>query len=147
MFSWTILKISHSVERPKELYQHNVTVHKPDKPCYSCEICGEKFRYRHRRDAHAKMRHELSDMIIDENNLSEVTKDPKVVELLERRKKHDIPNFICKICDKIVMYGRSAHIAKHNAEHDGLKCPKCDQKFAKYQFGWFEFVPKLLFYI
>ena len=74
------------------------------------------------------MRHELSDMIIDENNLSEVTKDPKVVELLERRKKNDIPNFICKICDKIVMYGRSAHIAKHNAEHDGLKCPKCDRR-------------------
>ena len=109
-----MLKIAYPISRPKELYVHTTTVHKPEKPVYSCEICGEQFRFKHRRDNHAKMRHELSDIIIDTENLSELAKDPKVKELLERRKKCDIPNFICKLCDKVVMYGRSNHIGKSN---------------------------------
>ena len=89
------------------------------------------------------MKHELNDIIIDETNLSEVIKDPKVAELLERRQKSDKPNFVCKICDKVVLYGRTAHIAKHHSDKDGLKCPKCDMTFATYVFGWFQFVSKL----
>ena len=42
---------------------------------YSCDICGEKFRRRHNRDSHAKLKHEFSDIIIDETNIKELSKD------------------------------------------------------------------------
>ena len=109
---------------------------------YSCDICGEKFRRRHNRDSHAKLKHEFSDIIIDETNIKELSKDPSVMKLLEEKRRKDTPNFVCKLCNKVVMYGRSAHIAKHNAEKDGLKCPKCDMKFSTYTFGWFELVSR-----
>ena len=43
----------------------------------------------------------LKDATIDEDNLNEFSKDPKVANLLDKRQKNNVKkNFHCKICDQ-----------------------------------------------
>ena len=90
----------------KELYQHNKAIHKKEKELLTCEICGRKFKWEYKLTEH-RFIHGLKDATIDEDNLSEFCKDPKVVNLLDRRQKNNVKkNFHCKICDKEVFFGR-----------------------------------------
>ena len=131
----------------KELYQHNKANHKKEKELLTCEICGRKFKWEYKLTEH-RFIHGLKDATIDEDNLSEFCKDPKVVNLLDRRQKNNVKkNFHCKICDKEVFFGRIAHIQKYHFEPEGLKCPKCDKAFSRFSLGWFVLVAVLIFFL
>ena len=114
---------------PRDLKQHSEIVHEGIKP-YSCIVCDIKFSQKLQLRQHITVMHVLKDKSIDESNVDEFKKDPDVAAVINQKLHKE---YMCKLCDKKVLFGRSAHIRKyHNVENGDLKCPKCDKSFRKY---------------
>ena len=64
-------------------------------------------------------------MTVHETNINECIKDPEVAVMIDNK---EYKEHVCKVCDKKILFGKSAHIKKY---HTGniIKCPKCNKSF------------------
>ena len=123
-------KCTQFFSRPFLLKQHILMVHEgkmPEKK-FCCDECGVKLSSRTLLKRHIKIKHFLENKSIDETNINEFRKDPEVAAMMDKK---EYKEYVCKLCGKKVLFGKSAHIRKYHNGND-IKCPKCDKTFNTY---------------
>ena len=119
------------------LKQHILMVHEGKKPekKFCCDECGVKLPSRTLLKKHIKVKHFLENETIDETNINEFRKDPEVAAMIDKAqkgKKRELhKEYVCKLCGKKVLFGKSAHIRKYHNGND-VRCPKCETTFNTY---------------
>ena len=123
--------------RPFGLKEHFVRVHEGKKPekKFCCDKCDSKFEWRSGLKNHIKLVHVLENKSIDETNINEFRKDPEIAAMIDKAqngKKNVLhKEYVCKLCDIKVLFGKRAHINKYHSGNN-IKCPKCDKTFDTY---------------
>ena len=123
-------KCTQYFSRPFVLKQHIVMVHEgkmPEKK-FCCDECGIKLPSRTLLKRHIKVKHFLENKSIDETNINEFRKDPEVAAMMDKK---EYKEYVCKLCGKKVLFGKSAHIKNYHNGND-IECPKCDKTFNTY---------------
>ena len=124
-------KCTQCFSRPFGLKQHILIVHEgkiPEKKKFCCEECGDTLSSAALLKRHIKVKHFLENKSIDETNINEFRKDPEVAAMMDKK---EYKEYVCKLCGKKVLFGKSAHIKKYHNGND-IKCPKCDKTFNTY---------------
>ena len=123
--------------RPAGLKQHFVRVHEGKKPekKFCCDKCDIRFESRYEMRRHIRVKHVLENKSIDETNINEFRKDPEIAAMIDKAKKGKKKalhkEFLCKLCDIKVLFGKRTHIKKYHSGNN-IKCPKCDETFNTY---------------
>ena len=124
-------KCTQCFSRPFGLKQHILIVHEgkiPEKKKFCCEECGDTLSSAALLKRHIKVKHFLENKSIDETNINEFRKDPEVAAMIDNK---EYKGYVCKLCYKKVLFGKSAHIKKYHTGND-IECPKCDKTFNTY---------------
>ena len=120
-----------------DLKEHFKRVHEGKKPekKFCCDKCDIRFESGFDMRRHINKKHVLENKSIDENNINEFRKDPEIAAMIDKaqkgRKKALHKEFLCKLCDIKVLFGKRAHIKKYHSGNN-IKCPKCDKTSTTY---------------
>ena len=99
-----------------------------EKKKFCCEECGDRLSSAALLKRHIKVKHFLGNKSIDETNINEFRKDPEVAAMMDNK---EYKGYVCKLCHKKVLFGKSAHIQKYHTGNN-IECPKCDKTFYNY---------------
>ena len=125
----------------KNLRIHMASIHEGKKD-FSCSICDYKTKSKQELERHDVTKHELNGQSVDETNISEFYKNPKIAAFLDR---NVLKKATCKICGKIV-YGKDTHMKQYHSSKDGkFDCPKCDKKFSAYMQLYYHIVRYVIY--